>query len=571
MISEASPEDQLDPSEFQPEVTERDLYPRWLSHYMPHDPSPKQLAALMLDDFVELFYGGAAGGGKSDWLLMSALQYADIPGYSAIIFRKTFADLRLAGALISRSQEWLLSPSIPPELRPKWKAQQHEWLFPSGAKLAFGYLDHELVKHRYQGAEFQYVGFDELTQFYEEDYLYLRSRLRKPKCVEHKDSGFDPECKLCRMYQHIGKVPLRMRAASNPGGVGAIWVKERFGIQKIKNPVADRARALLFQKKIRPGDPRFEPEIYIGTNPHRPHIPAYAEDNPAIDAQEYGEGVLADLDPVTRAQLRLGDWGVSAEGRIRKEWFQRPHEHPKGFRDRYYSVIAHDIPVAKRSSQLNGTVTFDVDRSKVTSSSDGYVSLGRYGRGSTHRIRNCRVFATMDPAASVREGPGDGDIWRRAPSWTVVSTWLLTPDQNLVWWDVMRKQQEIPEILEDVREQFAIHGWDFIGVECDGLGIGVYQMLNKSGLPVRDLHTRSRDKLVRATHFINRAEQGKVWLPQPGLRGWLEALETELFTWSGHPQMQDDQVDSAAHAGTLAVEEGVYTSFSTPTKPRMLK
>lgn len=67
------------------------LTPR-TTEYIVHRPYPKQ-AAFMILDCKEAFYGGAAGGGKSDALLMCALQYVDQPGYSAIIFRKTFADL----------------------------------------------------------------------------------------------------------------------------------------------------------------------------------------------------------------------------------------------------------------------------------------------------------------------------------------------------------------------------------------------------------------------------------------------------------------------------------------------
>lgn len=43
------------------------------NQFIPHAPTPKQLAFLVLDD-IEAFYGGAAGGGKSEALLMAALQ-----------------------------------------------------------------------------------------------------------------------------------------------------------------------------------------------------------------------------------------------------------------------------------------------------------------------------------------------------------------------------------------------------------------------------------------------------------------------------------------------------------------
>jgi len=38
---------------------------------------------------------------------MAALQYVDVPGYAAILFRRTFRDLALPGALMDRAREWL--------------------------------------------------------------------------------------------------------------------------------------------------------------------------------------------------------------------------------------------------------------------------------------------------------------------------------------------------------------------------------------------------------------------------------------------------------------------------------
>ena len=68
--------------------------------YMEQKPLPKQQVAMSLN-CRELLFGGAAGGGKSSWLLMDALQGVEIQGYSAIIFRKTFADLMKEGKLIA--------------------------------------------------------------------------------------------------------------------------------------------------------------------------------------------------------------------------------------------------------------------------------------------------------------------------------------------------------------------------------------------------------------------------------------------------------------------------------------
>ena len=222
--------------------------------WCPHEPHPKQAEFLALTA-LEALYGGAAGGGKSDALLMAALQYVDVPGYAALLLRRTYADLALPGAIMDRSHTWLAGTEA------HWDGQNHRWTLPSGATLTFGYLDTERDKYRYQGAELQFVGVDEMTQFPVGWYTYLLSRLRRL----------------------VGsKVPVRARGATNPGGIGHKWVKERF---------VDAATA-------------------VG-----PFIPSTLDDNPFIDAEAY-ELSLARLDPVTRQQLRHGVWVQDSGGLV---------------------------------------------------------------------------------------------------------------------------------------------------------------------------------------------------------------------------------------------------------------
>ncbi len=93
----------------------------------------------MLLETEEAFYGGAGGGGKSEALLMGALQYVDTPGYAALLLRRTFADLALPGALMSRAQEWLSGTQA------HWRDEGKTWHFPSGATLTFGYMENNRV------------------------------------------------------------------------------------------------------------------------------------------------------------------------------------------------------------------------------------------------------------------------------------------------------------------------------------------------------------------------------------------------------------------------------------------
>jgi hypothetical protein len=96
---------------------------------------------------------------------MAALQYVDKVGYSALLLRQSYSDLALPGALMSRSMEWLAGTEA------QWNDKEKTWKFPSGSTLTFGYLEHEHDKYRYQSSHFQFIGFDELTQFTSSSYM----------------------------------------------------------------------------------------------------------------------------------------------------------------------------------------------------------------------------------------------------------------------------------------------------------------------------------------------------------------------------------------------------------------
>jgi predicted phage terminase large subunit-like protein len=430
---------------------------------------------------------------NSDALLMAALQYVNVPGYSAIVFRKTLSDLKLPGSLLDRAHSWLNGTPA------KWMGSEHAYYFPTydhagnlcePAKLVFGYIGQEGAKYRYQGAEFNFVAFDELTQHSEEDYTYLFSRLRRVKCVLHTEKDkkgnpiYHPQCPTC---QSAARVPLRIRAASNPGGIGHLWVKERFAIQ------AD----ILPSGKTR----------FIGRNPNRPYIPAFLIDNPHLDQEGYDSG-LEELDPVTREQLRNGNWDISPDSRFKPHWFRR------------YSIRNQKFHLSP-----NGT-------------GDGCY---------LHEFQ--RVFITADTAASTKEGPGDDKRYRlpNGGSWTVLAVWALTHDYNLLLLDIRRFRKEIPEIPKEVKALYRKWKPQEIVMEAIGTGKGAYQLCVKEGLPMRAIHPHN-DKIVRSTDAQVRAEKGKIWLPcNPGPL-WLKEYENELFTWSGHPYEVDDQVDVTSFA-----------------------
>ena len=134
-------------------------------------PQPRQRAFMERPE-PEALYGGAAGGGKSDALVIEALRQVHIPHYRALILRKTFPQL---SDLMDKSMNYYRR-AFPGA---QYNAASHVWVFPSGAKVYFGSMQYTKDRTNYQGKAFDFIGFDELTHFEWEEYSYMMSRNRQ--------------------------------------------------------------------------------------------------------------------------------------------------------------------------------------------------------------------------------------------------------------------------------------------------------------------------------------------------------------------------------------------------------
>ena len=231
------------------------------------EPTPKQVEFLAASE-DEVLYGGAAGGGKSQALIVDAMglqqRAVEIPGYRALILRQTFPQLR---ELIDRSRA--IYPRVAPGVE-YYDRPHTEWRFPSGAKIIFSSCDRDQDVYDYQGQEFQYISIDELGH-YSSPFVweYLTSRLRSSD-------------KRLKCY---------MRATCNPGPK---WIQERWGIPDDGGASqCDRVVELADGEKI--------------TKRLR-FIPARLRDNPHL-GREY-EASLQLLPEAERAALLEGRWGV---------------------------------------------------------------------------------------------------------------------------------------------------------------------------------------------------------------------------------------------------------------------
>ncbi len=225
-------------------------------------PNKKQLEFFAAQDKY-LFYGGAKGGGKS-WCVRwkqihRRLKY---PKSRGLLLRRTYPELL-------RTHIEKVLQELPRDIY-KYDSQKHFLYFPNGSVLEFGSCQYEQDVKQYQGAEYDDIGIDEVTQFTEHQFNILKSILRTTR----------------------SDLKTQMYLAANPGGVGHGWIKRLF-----------------IDKEL----------------PDHRYIPAKVYDNPILmQADPDYVKQLENLPETLRRAYLDGDWDIF-EGQVFGEWRRDIH------------------------------------------------------------------------------------------------------------------------------------------------------------------------------------------------------------------------------------------------------
>jgi len=428
----------------------RALTPRLTRYNAPTLLHNAKLVAFLLLMNKEAFYGGAAGGAKTFGLIQAGLQFVDVPGYHGILIRDTYTNMSKEDGLMEQLIKCVKATGQPA----KWDAKNNRWRFPTAkgrsstggepASLGVGHMDGPMAHLNYQGPSYHYYGIDEVVGIHDYQYRFLFSRLRKTTALPG--------------------LPLRIRAASNPPtreqeAKGA-WVRERFVDPKTRKA-------------------------------HIPYIRASMYDNPFLDAISYEES-LQELDPVTRAQMKDGNWDIRPAGR---------------FMNRADFVVVEKDEWERLVKQV---------------------------------VRWCRFW---DMAATEPLKPGQD------PDYTCGAKMGILPDKRCLLAHVLRFRKEPAETERTVMSTIMADGRHVSQrMEQEGGSSGktviAYYARLLAGRDFKGEPTRSKSKFQRATPFMNAVGRKEILVPagEAWLPGFLD--NQELFPDGPH----DDDTDGASGA-----------------------
>jgi hypothetical protein len=248
--------------------------------------SQPQIDFLRLPTSIkEGFFGGSAGPGKTEILLMYAIVHGwhTQQGFKQLFLRRTYPEI--VREILPRTRNMYL------KLGARYHRQDKYWVFPredqygsgaypDGGLIFFGHCEHEDDVHNYDGMEINLFTPDELTSFTEYIYTYI---------------GFT------RVRTSLPHLPAIIRSSGMPGDIGHSFVKKRF-----IDPAPNGGKIIVG----RGGNKR----IYIHST---------YKDNTKLDPN-YGQGLEALPDEAERRAKKYGDWSTY-EGQVFDE-----------FRDKHY-------------------------------------------------------------------------------------------------------------------------------------------------------------------------------------------------------------------------------------------
>lgn len=226
-------------------------------------------------------------------------------------------------------------------------------------------------------------------------------------------------------------------------------------------------------------------------------------------------------------KLRLGPSGYAGQfqqrpvpaggARFRQEWF------------RYFRGTGYQ-PVASEAG-LQDTGRLPVPQT--------YELIQPDGSGKLVRADDCWRFAIMDPAGTEREQ-------NNRPCYTVIQVWDVTQAHDMLLVHQYRRQVQAPDAADAAVAIAREYDVQYIGIERDGIGLGIVQTVKRSGVAVKPIKARSSKEARSETAEIRMAA-GTVYFPQSAPYVW--DLEQELLHF---PKGEySDQVDALAHAAML--------------------
>lgn len=357
------------------------LAPEWTYPYggPEHpDPHPKQaIAHRTVAD--ELLFGGAAGPGKTDWLLGHVLRPCFTwPGFPALILRRTMPHLKQRRGIIERLNERI------PRAVGTYNKTDHVWTFANGSQLQLGFLEHDGDVERYVGGEYGIIGWDQVEQFTEYQFLRLKHPLRLPEHHPAILAGYRPH----------------MPATANPGGTGHHWVKARW---------IDPAPPFVVWQPA--------PTIEEPDPGSRAFIPATLEDNPAM-GDWYRQQLNAIKDPALRKALAEGDWDVYVGARFGHLW-RRP----------VHVVEPEDLPIPEGAGVARGLgVDYGLEApfcalwGAVLADDTVVIYRELYQAGLTDHEQAAAIRA-------VEADAGERTVGRPMPSWLDSQCWARNPSE----------------------------------------------------------------------------------------------------------------------------------------------
>lgn len=174
---------------------------------------------------------------------------------------------------------------------------------------------------------------------------------------------------------------------------------------------------------------------------------------------------------------------------------------------------------------------------------DSYYILHTPEGKKTIMKEDCWRFQTADTASSEKQ----------SADYTVLTDWVVTPDNDLLVDDVFRDRIEVPEQEKIFQSRYYEKNPSFQAIETKNTGIALRQYLIRKGLPIKELKADT-DKVTRAATIMVMYENGKVYHRKGA--AWLEEWEDELITFP--TGKHDDQVDTASYAGIIVTQIKPY-------------